>query len=118
VIRLPRSLRARLLLANLVVAGIALGTVLLAVSLVGPGYFAEAMGHSPNDPAGSRMDAATLDAFREAIRTALLAALLVAVTVGFVVAVFVSNRIAGPVSRLVIAVRRIADGHYAERVPA
>ena len=115
---LPRSLRTRLLLANLVVAGVALGTVLVAVSLIGPGYFAEAMGHSPNDPAGSQMDAATLDAFREAIRTALLAALVAAVAVGFVVAMFVSNRIAGPVSRLAIAVRRIADGHYVERVPA
>ena len=48
--RLPHSLRARLILANLVVAGVALGTVLVAVSLVGPGYFADAMGHLPGDP--------------------------------------------------------------------
>ena len=116
-IRLPRSLRTRLLLANLVVAGVALGTVLVAVSLVGPGYFAEAMGHHPDDPLGSQMDAATLDAFRDAIRTALVAGLLVAVVAGVVVALFVSNRIAGPVSRLAIAVRRIAGGHYVERVP-
>ena len=116
--RLPGSLRTRLLLANLVVAGVALGTVLVAVSLVGPGYFSAAMGHGPDDPVGSQMDAATLDAFREAIRTALLAALLMAVTAGLVVAVLVSNRIAGPVSRLASAARRIAGGHYAERVPA
>jgi signal transduction histidine kinase len=114
---LPRSLRTRLLLANLVVAAVALGTVLVAVSLVGPGYFAEAMGHHPDDPLGSEMDAATLDAFREAIRTALVAGLLVALVAGFAVAFFVSNRIAGPVSRLAVAVRRIAGGHYAERVP-
>ena len=117
-IRLPRSLRTRLLLANLVVAGVALGTVLVAVSLVGPGYFAAAMGHHPDDPVGSQMDAATLDAFREAIRTALLAAILVAIAVGLVVSVLVSNRIAGPISRLAVAARRIAGGHYAERVPA
>jgi signal transduction histidine kinase len=118
VIRLPRSLRTRLLLANLVVAGVALGTVLVAVSLVGPGYFAAAMGHHPDDRLGSQMDAATLDAFREAIRTALVAAILVAVAVGLVVSVLVSDRIAGPVSRLAAAARRIAGGHYAERVPA
>jgi signal transduction histidine kinase len=117
VIRLPRSLRTRLLLANLIVAGVALGTVLVAVSLVGPGYFAAAMGHHPDDPVGSQMDAATLDAFRDAVRTALIAAIAVAVSVGLVVSILVSNRIAGPVSRLATAARRIAGGHYAERVP-
>jgi len=69
---LPQSLRSRLLLANLVVAGAVLGTILVAVSLVGPGYFAAAMGHGPNDPAGTAMDEATLAAFQEAIRTCLL----------------------------------------------
>ncbi len=115
--RLPRSLRTRLLLANLVVAGAALGTVLVAVSLVGPGYFAAAMGHGPDDPLGSQMDAATLDAFREAVRTALVAAVVVALGAGLVVSVAVSNRIAGPISRLAAAARRIAAGDHAERLP-
>ena len=53
--RLPRSLRVRLLIANLIVAGAALGTVAVAVSLVGPGYFASAMGHSPSDTMGQMM---------------------------------------------------------------
>jgi len=114
---LPRSLRARLLLANLVVAGVALGTVLVAVSLVGPGYFSEAMGHHPGDPVGTEMDAATLDAFRVAIRTALLAALVAAVVAAVVVSLAISTRIADPVTRLAAAARRIAAGHYAERVP-
>lgn len=116
--RSPRSLRARLLLANLVVVGVALGTVLVAVSLVGPGYFAEAMGHLPGDPAGQQMDAATLAAFGDAVRTALLAALVAAVTAAIVVALAISTRIAGPVTRLAAAARRIAAGHYAERVPS
>jgi signal transduction histidine kinase len=116
--RLPRSLRARLLLANLVVAGVALGTVLVAVSLVGPGYFADAMGHLPGDPAGQRMDAATLAAFTDAVRTALVAALIAAIAAGVVVALAISTRIAGPVTRLAAAAHRIAAGHYAERVPA
>lgn len=115
--RPPQSLRSRLLLANLVVAGAVLGTILVAVSLVGPGYFASAMGHRPNDPAGTAMDAATLAAFQEAVRTALLAALAAAVGTAVVVSLALSSRVAGPVARLSTAARRIAAGHYAERVP-
>jgi signal transduction histidine kinase len=115
---LPRSLRARLLLANLVVAGAVLGTVVVAVSLVGPGYFADAMGHRPGDPMGALMDAATRTAFTDAIRSALLAAGLIAVLMSIVVSVAISSAIAAPVRRLAAAARRIALGHYAERVPA
>ena len=57
-----------------VCAAAAIGTVLVGVSLVGPGYFQEAMGHQPGDPAGQQMDELTLSAFHEAIRTALVAA--------------------------------------------
>ncbi len=114
---LPRGLRGRLLVANLVVAAAAIGTVLLGVSLVGPGYFQEAMGHQPGDPAGQQMDELTLAAFREAIRTALLAAAATALAAAVIVSLALSSRIADPVSRLVHAARRVAAGHYAERVP-
>lgn len=116
--RLPRSLQARFLIANLVVVGVALGTVLVAVSLVGPGYFSEAMGHRPDDPAGQQMDAATLEAFGVAVRTALLAAAVAAVVAAIAVGLAISTRVAGPVTRLAAAAHRIAVGHYAERVPA
>ena len=114
---IPRRLRARLLVANLLIVAVALGTVLVGVSLIGPGYFRAAMGHPPGDPTGSAMDAATLAAFQSAIRTALLAATLTALLAAVVVSLAVSARIAGPVSRLVAAARRIAAGHFAERVP-
>lgn len=113
----PRRLRGRLLLANLLVAAVALGTVLVGVSLIGPGYFEAAMGHPPGDPEGSAMDAATLDAFQSAVRTALLAATLSALLAAVIVSLATSARVAGPVSRLASAARRIAAGHYAERVP-
>ena len=115
--RLPRSLRARLLIANLIVAGAALGTVALAVSLVGPSYFAQAMGHGPGDAMGQAMSDATRAAFVDAVRNALLAASFIAVLTALVVSLAVSGRIAGPVGRLSTAARRIAGGHYAERVP-
>jgi two-component system sensor histidine kinase BaeS len=114
----PRSLRSRLLLANLVVAGATLGTVTVAVSLVGPGYFADAMGHRPGDPMGAMMDAATRTAFSDAVRNALLAAGFIAVVASIVVSLALSSALAGPVGQLAAAARRIAQGHYAERVPA
>jgi signal transduction histidine kinase len=113
----PRRLRGRLLVANLLVAAVALGTVLVGVSLIGPGYFEEAMGHPPGDPRGSAMDASTLAAFQSAVRTALLAATLSALLAAVIVSLATSARVAGPVTRLASAARRIAGGHYAERVP-
>ena len=115
---LPRSLRARLLLAFLVVAAAALGTVGIAVLLVGPGYFAEAMGHGPNDPTGAAMDEATRAAFGDAMRRALLAASVIAIASAAVVSLAVAARIARPIGTMASAARRIAGGHYAERVAA
>ena len=114
---LPRSLRARMLLAFLIVVGAALGTVGVAVLLVGPGYFADAMGHGPNDPAGLAMDEATRAAFGDAMRRALLAASLIAVASAAVVSLAVAARITRPIGSMAKAARRIAAGHYAERVP-
>lgn len=115
---LPRSLRARLLAAFLVVGAASLGTVAVAVLLIGPGYFAEAMGHMPGDPMGEAMGQATLAAFTDAMRQALVAATVIAVVTATVVSLAVAARIARPISALAAAARRVAGGHYAERVPA
>jgi signal transduction histidine kinase len=114
----PRSLGARLLVAFLVVAVAALGTVGVAVLLVGPGYFAEAMGHLPGDPMGEAMAESTLAAFTDAMRQALIAASVIAVATATVVSLAVAARIARPISALAAAARRVAGGHYAERVPS
>lgn len=114
---LPRRLRWRLLIANIVVAGVAIGTVLVGVSLIGPGYFQEAMGHQPGDPAGEAMDELTLAAFREAVAGSLLAATATAIVAGVVVSFALATRVADPIGRLAAAARRIAGGDYAERVP-
>lgn len=113
---MPRSLRARLLAAFLVVIVAALGTVGISVLLVGPGYFTEAMGHLPGDPMGEIMGEATLVAFTDAIRQALLAATVIAVLTASVVSLAVAARLARPIITLAHAAHRIADGHYAERV--
>ena len=115
---MPRgSLRARLLVAFLVVGLAALGTVGVAVLLIGPGYFADAMGHMPGDPMGEAMADATLVAFTDAMRQALVAATVIAVLTATVVSLAVAARIARPVSALARAAHRVSHGHYAERVP-
>jgi two-component system sensor histidine kinase BaeS len=114
---LPRSLRARLLVAFLVVVAASLGTVAVAVLLVGPGYFADAMGHMPGDPMAEAMGQATLAAFTDAMRQALLAATVIAIVTATVVSLAVAARIVRPIDALVGAARRVAGGHYAERVP-
>ncbi|MBF8290735.1 MAG: histidine kinase [Chloroflexi bacterium] len=111
-------LRTRLLVSHLIVAVAALGTVLLAVSLVGPGYFAEAMGHGPGEPGGAIMDEITLAAFQDAVRTALVAGFLIALATAVAIAVALSGRVADPITRMAAAALRISTGHYAERVPA
>jgi signal transduction histidine kinase len=113
---MPGSLRARLLVAFLVVIAAAIGTVAIAVTLVGPGYFTEAMGHLPGDPMGEQMGEATQAAFDDAMRQALLAATAIAVITATVVSLVVAGRIAGPIATLAHAAGRIAGGHYAERV--
>ncbi len=111
------SLRTRLLAAFLLVVGSALGAVGLSLLVVGPGYFADAMGHLPGDPMGEAMDAVTREAFAHAMQRSLAAATLTAVVTAAVVSLAVAARIAGPVIRMASAARRLATGHYAERVP-
>ncbi|HVA86836.1 MAG TPA: HAMP domain-containing sensor histidine kinase [Candidatus Saccharimonadales bacterium] len=114
---LPQSLRARLLVAFLIVVAVSLGTVAAAVLLIGPQYFAEAMGHMPGDPMGAAMAEVTQVAFADAMRQALLAATVIAIVASTILSLAVAARIARPISVLVAASRRIARGHYAERVP-
>lgn len=111
------SLRGRLLIAFLAVAISALGTVGLAMLLVGPGYFRDAMEHLPGDPMGEVMDAVAREAFAHAMQRALFAATLTAAITVVVVSLAVATRIARPVTGFAAAARRIAAGRYAERVP-
>ena len=66
---------------------------------------------------GEAMGEATQVAFADAMRQALLAATVIAVVTATVVSLAVAARIARPITRPRAAARRIARGHYAERVP-
>jgi len=66
---------------------------------------------------GEAMATATQEAFDDAMQRALIAATVMAIASAAVVSLAVAARIARPIAALAAAARRIAGGHYAERVP-
>lgn len=66
---------------------------------------------------GAMNDALTA-AFRDAMTQALLLATAAALLMAIAASVFVTGRIVGPVRRLAVGSRRLAEGHYTERVPS
>ncbi len=113
-------IRWRLLAANLAVAGAGVVAVAAGVWLAAPAAFENAM--RMGDGMGGGMGGGIMDpllrtAFGDAIGTALLLGLGAAVVVAVVVAVLLAAHISRPLSQLASASRRVADGHYAERVP-
>lgn len=119
-----RRIRVRLFLAHLLVIAVGIGTLFLVTLLVGPNIhdrlMATVMG-SDDTMMGGAMGAGMEEAFAVAFRTAMFQALLLsasaAVLAAVAVSLVVSSRIVTPVHRLLAASRRIAAGHYAERVP-
>jgi signal transduction histidine kinase len=114
---------------------IAVGVITLwvAIGFVAPKFFDQQMagmmqmmggsgGMMGTGPVGvsnldQTMNTAIAVAFRQAMTQALVVATGAAVVAAVVASVFVTRRIVGPLQRLAAASHRIADGHYAERVP-
>ena len=118
------GLRTRLLLAHLSV--IAAGAVTLfgvtlvtaptlhdrlMVAVLGPGHTVA------QNPDMAAMEQATSAIFQSATQQALLLSGGAAILVAVVVSLLSSARIVKPVRQMLTASRRIAAGHYAERVP-
>ncbi len=103
---------------------VGVSTLWVGVSLTAPGLFEEhmqgMMGGGPGSMMGGTsgvMDASLTAAFREAMGQALVLATVAALVAAVVASLFVTGRILKPVRQLASASRRLADGHYAERVP-
>lgn len=102
-------------------------TLFAAASAVGPDLFTRQMvgmmrpgvsGMMGN--AGSMATAMQPDldaAFRTSLTQSLLIAAVVAALVALAVSAFVARQIVQPIGRMLTATRRIAAGHYTERVP-
>ncbi|HEY3061952.1 MAG TPA: ATP-binding protein [Chloroflexota bacterium] len=118
------GLGAKLFLAFGAVVLVGVSTLWVGVSLTAPGLFEQHMQGMMGGGLGSMMggtsgamDASLTAAFREAMGQALVLATLAAVLAAVVASLFVTGRILRPLRRLASASRRLADGHYAERVP-
>lgn len=121
-----RGLGPKLLVSHLAVALAGLVVAGLAAGLAGPALFAARM-HGmmgqggmmgPGGAGDMAMDAALAAAFGATLRDALLIAGAAAGLAALAASLLVAGRVIGPVRRLAAASRRIAAGHYAERVPA
>src|SRR5579859_7551171 len=118
----------KLFLAFACVIGVGVVTLWVAIGFAAPRFFDQQMAGMMRGSVGmmgggslgmssSAMDSAITLAFREAMTQALLVATAAAVSMAVVVSLFVTRRIVGPLQHLAGASQRIADGHYAERVP-
>lgn len=126
--RMATSLRAKLLLAHLIVIGVGLGTLLITTNLTAPDIFARHMAQmhgggmsGPPPFAGqisSDMAGEITGAFGQALTESLVLAGVAAFGTAVVISLILSKRVAGPIGQLARASRRIAAGHYADRVPA
>jgi signal transduction histidine kinase len=118
------GLRARLFLAHLLVIAVGMATLFAATLSIAPTLFDRLMGGMMAPGAASiggtmaGMAETTAQAFRSAMLQALLLSAGAATLAAVAVSLFVSARIVTPMQRLLAASRRIASGHYAERVPA
>ncbi|HZO30331.1 MAG TPA: ATP-binding protein [Chloroflexota bacterium] len=74
------------------------------------------MGMGPTSPMWRAFDVAVEDTFRTAMRQVLFVGTGAALVTAIGVSLFVTGRVVGPIRRLAMASRRIASGHYAERV--
>jgi signal transduction histidine kinase len=117
------GLRARLFLAHLLVIVAGTATLLLVTLATAPSLHDRLMlallgpAHDPGDPTMVAMEQATNAVFQTAMLQALLLSGGAATLVAVGVSLLVSSRIVGRVRQMLTASRRIAQGHYAERVP-
>ena len=118
------GLRARLFLAHLLVIAAGTATLFLVTLITAPRLHDRLMlallgpNHDPGDPAMMAMEQATNAVFQTAMLQALLLSGGAATLVALGVSLLVSSRIVSRVRQMLTASRRIAQGHYAERVPS
>jgi signal transduction histidine kinase len=125
----------KLFASYLVIVGAGMATLLVVSELVARAFFEHhfanmmsgemmqgmmgtmgPMGMGPSGPTRHAFDAAVQDTFRMSMREALFVGAGAALLAAIGVSLFVTARVVGPIKRFAIASRRIAAGHYAERV--
>jgi signal transduction histidine kinase len=122
--RIRGGLRGKIFLAHLLVIAVGVVTLFVATIGIAPTLFDRLMTTmmGPNELSMGGMMLGMAETTAQAFRAAMLQALLLsagaAILAAVAVSLFVSTRIVTPLQRLLAASRRIASGHYTERVPA
>lgn len=118
------SLRARLFVAQLLVIVVGIATLSLAAWIIASGLHDHLMVAVFTPKAATlfggdmtEMERATNAVFRTAMLQALLWSAGAALLTALAISLFVSARVVTPLRRLLTASRRVAAGHYADRVP-
>lgn len=111
-----RSMRSRLALSHLAVVAVGAATVLVVGRLVAPASFESHMAAMGMAGMGDVMAPDLRESFDAAVAQALLVSVAVSVAVAISAALIATRRVAAPIDRVRIASRRLADGHYHERV--
>lgn len=119
--RIQRHLGAKFFVSYLVVIVVGVVVLSTAAELAIPRSFDRhmdaMMGGMMGEPAvGMDMGADLFANFRTAVNESLSLAALAATLAAVLVSLFVSRRVVAPVRAMMLASRRIAEGHYEERV--
>lgn len=117
---LSGNLRGKLFASHMLVTLVGTLTFLVAVSLIAPIIFGNFMGGvmGPDHVMTMAQMADTVyGAFERTLLYSLTVAALVAAVTAVAASLFVAKRITQPLGRMLEATRRIAAGHYDERVP-
>ena len=109
--RFPAGLRWRLFAGNVIIILTGVITMILATNLFA-GLFLDRLPDTIVGGAGEEVRIAC----RRALQTALLFAASAATITAVVISLFFSRRIVAPLRAMMLASRRIAGGHYSERV--
>ena len=117
-----RTLAVRLFISYLAIVAAGGITMILVVGLVSPNVFDAHMGGAmPGDIPSmvahtQELDAELARTFQTAMAQVLLVAILTAIVTAVGASLFVAAVVAAPIRRLAVASRRLAAGHYAERM--
>jgi two-component system sensor histidine kinase BaeS len=117
--RLRRHLGWKIFFSYLVVIVVGVVVLATATEFVVPSAFDRhlaAMGSLMTGMMGTDLNNDLFSNFRAAVNEALAVAALAATLAAIAVSVFVSRQVVIPVQEMMLASRRIAEGHYSERV--
>ncbi|HEY5649946.1 MAG TPA: ATP-binding protein [Acidimicrobiia bacterium] len=114
-----RSLGARLFVSHLAVVAASSLTVLLITRLIAPGFYRDHLSSMTHMMGGEMTEAVRSQletSFSSAFTQALIMSVLIGIAVAVVLALAGSRRVVRPINEVRRATRRLARGHYRDRV--